>query len=71
MGGRMKTKRGTVLSTTNAESRGMPDSGPVSLLAFLQAENRRLQNIIAQLERDIIVSREILQRNRHLTVGSV
>jgi hypothetical protein len=49
----------------------MPDSGPVSLLAFLQAENRRLQNIIAQLERDIIVSREILQRNRHLTVGSV
>jgi hypothetical protein len=31
---------------------------PISLLAFLQAENRRLQNMVAQLERDIMALRE-------------
>lgn len=67
----MNIMRGTVLSTTNGERHEMPDSGPVSLLAFLQAENRRLQNIVAQLERDIIASQEILHRNRHRTVESV
>jgi type II secretory pathway component PulJ len=31
---------------------------PISLLAFLQVENRRLQATMAQLERDIMALRE-------------
>jgi hypothetical protein len=34
---------------------------PISLLAFLQAENRRLQNMVAQLEQDTRALREALQ----------
>jgi hypothetical protein len=56
-----------VLKTANVES-GLQDQNhgrsgcrPISLLAFLQAENRRLQNTVAQLQRDTIALRETLQ----------
>ena len=58
-----------VLKTANAESgspecrRGQSGSGAVSLLAFLQAENLKLQSAVAQLERDTIALREALQRS--------
>jgi hypothetical protein len=58
-----------VLKIANAESNlGKPgpkrSSGcrPISLLVFLQAENRKLQKIAAQLERDTTALREALQR---------
>jgi hypothetical protein len=57
-----------VLKTANSESgspeckRGRSDSGPVSLLAFLQAENLKLRNAVAQLESDTMVLREALRR---------
>lgn len=56
-----------VLKTANVESslqeqrRGRPGCRPISLLAFLQAENRRLQNTVAQLRRDTMALREALQ----------
>ncbi len=57
-----------VLKTANSES-GSPEcrhkrsgSGPVSLLAFLQAENLKLRNAAAQLERDTMSLREALRR---------
>ncbi len=58
-----------VLKTSNTESgspecgRGRSGSGPVSLLAFLQAENLKLRNAVAQLERDTMALRDALQRN--------
>jgi hypothetical protein len=42
-------------------SHGSSECRPISLLAFLQTENRRLQNIVAQLERDTKALREALQ----------
>jgi hypothetical protein len=36
---------------------------PISLLAFLQAENRKLHDMVAQLERDTTALREALQSN--------
>jgi hypothetical protein len=56
-----------VLKTANEESRlreqsrGRSGSHPISLLAFLQAENRRLQKMVAQLQRDAMDLREALQ----------
>ena len=56
-----------VLQTANVESRsqekgrGRSDCRPTSLLAFLQAENRRLENAVAQLQRDTKALREALQ----------
>jgi hypothetical protein len=53
-----------ILKIPNAErdtphqSRGKLGSHPVGLLAFLQAENLRLHNMLAQLERDAAASRE-------------
>ena len=35
---------------------------PISLLAFLQAENCKLRNTVAQLERDTMALREALQK---------
>jgi hypothetical protein len=58
-----------VLKTANVESRlqeqsrGRHGCRPISLLAFLQAENRRLQNAVAQLQRDTMALREALQNN--------
>ena len=56
-----------VLKTANVESRLQDEScgrygcRPISLLAFLQAENRRLQNTVAELQRDTMALREALQ----------
>ena len=36
---------------------------PISLLAFLQAENRKLQNTVAQLQQDTRALRAALQNN--------
>jgi hypothetical protein len=58
-----------VLRTPNVKSRlqkqnhGRSDSPPISLLAFLQAENRRLQNMVAQLEQDTMALRQALENN--------
>ena len=58
-----------VLKTANVElglqeqGRGRSSCRPISLLAFLQAENRRLQNTVAQLQRDTMALREALQNN--------
>jgi hypothetical protein len=58
-----------VLKTANAESRLQDQSRarsgcrPTSLLAFLQAENRRLQNTVAQLQRETMALREALQNS--------
>lgn len=59
----------SVLRTANVEP-GMPkqDHGrsgahPVSLLAFLQAENLKLQKTVAQLKRDTTALRKALQDN--------
>ena len=40
---------------------GKPGSHPIGLLAFLQAENLRLHEIVAQLERDTAASRKAAQ----------
>jgi hypothetical protein len=59
----------SVLKTTNAGTRlaerDRADEGahPVSLLAFLQAENLKLQTVVAELERDTTALREALRRN--------
>ena len=56
-----------VLKTANLESslqeqsRVRSNCRPISLLAFLQAENQRLQNTVAQLQRDTMALREALQ----------
>ena len=56
-----------VLGTANVKSRsqeqshGRSDSRTISLLAFLVAENRRLQNMVVELERDTTALREALQ----------
>jgi len=56
-----------VLKTANVElslqeqSRRRSSCRPISLLAFLQAENQRLQNTVAQLQRDTMALREALQ----------
>jgi hypothetical protein len=58
-----------VLKTANVEAgaaeqkRGIAGARPVSLLAFLRAENSKLQHVIAQLERDTMALREALRDN--------
>ncbi len=58
----------SVLKIKNVESRqekkshGKSSCQPISLLAFLKAENCRLRDIVAQLERDTMALREALQR---------
>ncbi len=56
-------KTANVESSLQEQSRGRSSCRPISLLAFLQAENRRLQNAVAQLQRDTITLREALQNN--------
>jgi hypothetical protein len=62
-----------VLKTAYVEpepDRGRRDRGrrrgahPVSLLAFLQAENTKLENVVAQLRRDTTALRQALQQDR-------
>jgi hypothetical protein len=58
-----------VLRSPNVKSRlqqqghERSDSRPISLLAFLQAENHRLRNMLAQLEQDTMALREALKNN--------
>ena len=52
-----------VKSRLQDQSYGKSACRPISLLAFLQAENRRLQNMVAELERDTMALREALQNN--------
>ncbi len=49
----------SVESSLQEPSRGRSSCRPISLLAFLQAENRRLQNTV----RDTMALREALQNN--------
>ncbi len=59
----------SVLEIKNVESRpeeqnqGTSSSQPISLLAFLQAENGKLQKAAAQLALDTMALREALQKN--------
>jgi hypothetical protein len=58
-----------VLKIPNAKSRvqehrrGSASSDPISLLAFLEAENRRLQDMVVQLKRDTLALRQALPNN--------
>ena len=52
-----------VKSSLQERSHGRSECRPINLLAFLQAENRRLQNMMAQLERDTTALREALQNS--------
>ncbi len=54
-------KTANVESSLQEKSRGRSACRPISLLAFLQAENRRLQKIVAQLQQDTVALREALQ----------
>jgi hypothetical protein len=56
-------KTANVESSLQEQSHGRSGCRPISLLAFLQAENRRLQGMVAQLERDTMALREALQNN--------
>jgi hypothetical protein len=59
------------LKTPNAKSRlpeqshGKPGGNVIiiSLSAFLQAENRRLQNMVAELKQDILALQQASQNN--------
>ena len=59
----------SVLKTKNVESRpqeqnqGKSSSQPISLLAFLQAENCKLRKTVAQLALDTMALRKALQKN--------
>ena len=50
-----------VKSRLQEQNHGRSACRPISLLAFLQAENRRLQHLVAQLEQDTMALREALQ----------
>lgn len=56
-----------VLKTANVgtglhqQSHERSGRSPTSLLEFLQAENRKLRNTVAQLQRDTMALREALQ----------
>jgi hypothetical protein len=59
----------SILNTVNLASRlqqadlGKVGRPPVSLLAFLQAENLRLKTRVAELQHDTTALREALQHN--------
>jgi hypothetical protein len=59
----------SVSESKNVESRpeeqnqGTSSSQPISLLAFLQAENSKLQKTAAQLALDTMALRDALQKN--------
>jgi hypothetical protein len=56
-------KTANVDSSLPEQNHGRSGCRPISLLAFLQTENRRLQKMAAQLERDTMALREALQSN--------
>jgi len=49
-------------SGQQTQNHGKSNCQPISLLAFLQAENCKLRNIVAQLERDTMNLRAALQK---------
>jgi hypothetical protein len=51
-----------VKSYSRERSERRSDSRTISLLAFLRAENRRLQNMVAELEQDTTALRDALQK---------
>jgi hypothetical protein len=59
----------SVLKIKNVESKlqnrshGKSSGQPISLLAFLQAENCKLRNVVAQLQLDTRALREALLKN--------
>jgi hypothetical protein len=56
-------KAAIVESAVPQQSGGRTGGRPVSLLDFLQAENLRLQNAVAELERETATLRAALHRN--------
>jgi hypothetical protein len=60
------TNAGTRLAEQDREGAG---ARPVSLLAFLQAENLKLQTAIAELERDTTALREELRVTEAVSAG--
>jgi hypothetical protein len=56
-------KTANVESSAQEQSHGRSGCRPISLLAFLQAENRKLKNTVAQLQRDTMALREALQNS--------
>jgi hypothetical protein len=57
-------KTPSVESCLPEQSRGISGCSPVSLLAFLEAENLRLLRQVAQLRRDVTALREELQSSQ-------
>jgi hypothetical protein len=53
----------TPRSSLQEQSYGRSGNNVTSLLAFLQAENRRLQNMVATLKRDTLALQQALQNN--------
>jgi hypothetical protein len=53
----------TVDSSLPESSNGKDGCQPVSLLAFLQAENRRLQTQVAELQRDTTALQDVSRKN--------
>jgi hypothetical protein len=57
------------LKTPNAKSRlpeqshGRPGGNVIGLLAFAQAENRRLRNMVAELKQDILALQQASQND--------
>ncbi len=64
-----------VLKTANLESslqeqsRARSSCRPIRLLAFLQAENRRLQDTVAQLQRDTMALQRRCRTPNHARCG--
>ncbi len=61
MSGICVLKTANIESSLHDQSHGRTGCSPISLLAFLQAENRKLKNTVAQLQRDTMTLREASQ----------
>jgi hypothetical protein len=56
-------ERPNARSSAQEQSHGRSGSNVTSLLAFLEEENRRLQNMVAKLKRDTLALQQALQDN--------
>jgi hypothetical protein len=45
------------------QSHGRPGGNVISILAFLQAENRRLHDMVAEVKQDILALQQASQNN--------
>ena len=59
----LKIRGAAMKSPLHEQSHRSSECRPISLLAYLQTENRRLQNLLTQLEQDTKALREILQNS--------